>query len=120
MPTISFDTIEHSEVTGMETTHHEYHISEEFACIGVYYWRDGIFIRSYYKEEAQQLIDTLIHDKTKSPTSSKAKSAPEFAHDGPTDKRQGYLVGTSDGAQGVIPDDAMSGVYATAQLRCFE
>jgi len=100
MPTISFDTIERSDVTGLEVTHHDYAIHDEGTRnIRVHYYKDGEHQCFYYGNEATQLIDSLIHDKTKVPKNTKAKAAPEFLNDRPTDKRQGYLVGGGDRAE---------------------
>lgn len=121
MPTISFDTIEHSDVTGLEVTRHDYVIFDEGTSNPrVHYHKDGKHQCFYYGNEAQQLINSLIHDKTKVPKNTKTKAVTEFPDDRPTNQRQGYLVGSGDGTQGDVADDAVQGVYSTAQLRCFE
>lgn len=93
MPTISFDTIEHSDVTGLETTRHEYVVTDDgtmFMCI--YYYKDALFQHFYYGDEAIKLLDSLIHEKTttkKTPTKTSRATEPEAVT---PDRRRQHLV----------------------------
>ena len=90
MPTISFDTIEHSDVTGLETTHHEYRWFAKQERL--FHHVDGQLRKIYRREEAKKLLDSLIHEKatTKKTTAKTTRTAESEAV--ATDKRRGHLV----------------------------
>lgn len=122
MPTISFDTIEHSDVTGLEVTRHDYVIdNHDPSNPTALHYIDGMWMDTCNGKYATELIDSLIHEKTKSPSKTKAKDRTEFPDDRPTNQRQGHLVGGDNGTkEGGVVENAMSGIDLTDQLRCFE
>lgn len=93
MPTISFDTIERSEVTGLEMTHHEYVIDyHDESNIIILHYVDGVWMDTHDGKYATELLDSLIHEKT---TTKKAttKTADTAKHeDVSSDRRRKHLV----------------------------
>lgn len=90
MPAISFDTIEHSDVTGLETTHHEYRWFAKQERL--FHHVDGQLRKIYRREEAKKLLDSLIHEKTttKKTTAKAARTTESEAV--ATDRRRPHLV----------------------------
>lgn len=100
MPTISFDTIEHSDVTGLETTRHEYVIREEGTkSQRVHYYKDGIFQCFYYGKESYDLIDSFIHEKTTTKKTTAKTTRTTESEAVATDRRRPHLVCGGQGGE---------------------
>lgn len=101
MPTISFDTIEHSDVTGKETTKNEYVIdNDDPSYPTVLYYIDGIWQETHTGKYATELIDTLIHEKTSTKKTTTKATKREVADTKPTDRRRPHLVCSDRSGEG--------------------